>query len=51
MDWKLLLIISFRESAERKPPEEMTVIAKLRLSRILMPDIKKIEKIKTVKSE
>ena len=38
-------IISFKESVGRKPPEEITVIAKLKLSRILMPDIKNKNKI------
>ena len=31
-DWRLFSIISFKESVGRKPPEEMTVIAKLKLS-------------------
>ena len=37
----MFLTISFKESVGINPPEEITVIVKFKLSKILMPDIKK----------
>ena len=51
VDWKLFIIISFKESVGRNPPEEITVIVKFKLLKSLIPDIKKIEKINTVKDK
>ena len=50
-DWKLLFIISFKESVGRNPPEEISVIVKFKLSKSLIPDIENNEKISTVKDK
>ncbi len=39
--------MSFKESVGRKPPDEITVIVKFKLSKILIPDIMNNEKIST----
>ena len=39
--------MSFKESVGRKPPDEITVIVKFKLSKILIPDIMNNEKIIT----
>ena len=48
-DWKLVLIISFKDSVGINPPEDTIVIVKFKLSKILIPDIIKNKKINAVK--
>jgi hypothetical protein len=46
-----VVIILSKELVGRKPPEEITVIARLKLLKNLIPDIENREKIRIVKKK